>query len=192
MHTHVPRLLNWNSVCMGTSISASRLVHIQTFTCIHMLKTLILLQKKNAPWNIPVTGPIELPTRVSLLNHSCWDSEPISRVSLQAPESSARYPVVPLLCWPSDGRMGNKKQRGRNATGLTFQGIKSCLERTKSDVGCWFQSKECFRELRWLHALHSNNKKDSNPFVGPSFNLYFGKLEKILRFVCKKNTKLLK
>lgn len=125
----------------------------------HTLNILFLQHKRNPSWNIPVTGPIELLTRVSLLNHSCWDSKPISRASPQASDSSSRYPVVPLLCWPSDGRMGNKKQRGRNATGLTFQGIKSCLLRTKSDVCCWFQSKDCFGELMWLRALRSDNKK---------------------------------
>ena len=52
-----------------------------------------------------------------------------------------------------------KKPRGRNATGLTFQGIKSCLLRTKSDDCCCFQSKPCFGELMRLQAPHGNHKE---------------------------------
>lgn len=85
--------------------------------------------------------------------------------------------------------MGNKKKRGRNATGLTFQGIKPCLLRTKSNVCCWLESKECFGELMWLRAPHSDNKKILILFSGPLFNLCFGKLEEILRTVLKKKKK---
>lgn len=109
LSTHVHQWLNWSPVCMGTCNSAGRLVCIQTCTRRHTLN-IFFQQQRNPSWNIPVTGPIELLTRVSLLNHSCWDSKPISRASLQASDSSARYPVVPLLCWPSDGRMGNKNR----------------------------------------------------------------------------------
>ena len=42
--------------------------------------------------------------------------------------------------------------------------------------------------LVWLCAPHSDNKTDSNPLLGPLFNLYFGKLEEILRLVWIKNT----
>lgn len=45
--------------------------------------------KKSPSWNILVAVPIEMLTRVSPLNHSCWDSKPISRPSLRAPHSLA-------------------------------------------------------------------------------------------------------
>lgn len=134
VHTYVNQRLNWSRVCMSTSISAGRLHAHTQYTPSTVTR--------NPSWNIPVTSPIELLTGVSLLNHSCWDFKPISRTSLQASDSSARYPVVPLLCWPSDGRIGNKNREAENAA-RRFQGIKSRLLRTKSDVCCWFESKEC-------------------------------------------------
>lgn len=51
-------------------------------------------RKKSPSWNILVTVPIELLTRVTLLNSSCWDSKPISRTSLRAPHSPATDPAV--------------------------------------------------------------------------------------------------
>lgn len=100
VHTYVRLWLNWSDVCM--SISAGRRQAHTRYT--------LPAASRNPSWRISETGPIELLTRVSLLNHSCWDSKPISRASPQASDSSARYPGVPLLCWPSDGRTGNKNR----------------------------------------------------------------------------------
>lgn len=59
----------------------------------------------------------------------------------------------------------------------------------KSGICCWLESKKFFGELMWLHTVQ-RQRKDDNPLLGPLFNLYFEKMEEILRFVWTKNTKL--
>lgn len=114
----------------------------------------------------PSDRPPPQHTEVSLLSRPAGSLSP-SQEHLHKPrDSSARYPVVPLLRRPSEGRTGGWKLSGRNSIGLTFRGVKSCLLRTKSAARRWFQSKGCFGELMWLHALHSDNKKILILFLG--------------------------
>lgn len=128
-----------------------------------------------------MTAPIELLTGVSLLNQSCWDSEPISRASLQASDSAARYPAVPLLRWLSDDGRGLKTE-GQKCHRFDFSRHRGLFASHKERRLLLVESKQCFGELMWLHALQSDNKKILILSLD-RFNLYFGKLETILRFV---------
>lgn len=98
---------------------------------------------------------------------------PSQDASLQASDSSARYPVVPLLCWPSHGRMGNKNREAEMPPVWLFKAASPVCYAQRATSAAGSEWKECFGELMRLHALHADNKKILILFLGPIQSLFW-------------------
>lgn len=82
----------------------------QTHTCIYTLNILFPQHKGIRPEMCQWQAPLNSWPGLAFWTAPADILSPSQDASLQASDSSARYPVVPLLCWPSHGRMGNKNR----------------------------------------------------------------------------------